>query len=151
APFVSAIRSHAGSSRLALAGYSFGGVIAFDAARQLREQGLDVQDVILFDTWSAPAKELAWRNLWPDMMIAFEALRAARPAGSLAARLHIAWTLLQAALHADMRRLVKKRKLRSRRAVDASNLTHVHDEDGIPLGWSLLSTMYTHARRTWGL
>ena len=151
APFAAALRGHACSTRVVLAGYSFGGMIAFEVARQLREQGLDVQDVILFDTWSAPAKELAWSNLWPNLRIAFKALAAARATNSLTVHLHIAWTLLEGALHAELRRIVKKRRLRSRRAADKSNLTHVRDEDGTPFGWPLVSTIYTQARRTCGL
>jgi thioesterase domain-containing protein len=149
APFAAAIGSHARSVRVALAGYSFGGMIAFNVAQQLREQGLDVQDVILFDTWPAPAKEIAWSNLWPDLRIAFKALLAARPTGSFAVAWQIAWTLIEEALHPEMRRIVKRKKLRSNPAVDESNPSHVRDEDGTPLGWPLLKTIYTHARRTY--
>ena len=68
APYVAAIREHAGNSSCILAGYSFGGLMAFEAAHQIRRQGGQVETLILLD---APAQhpkdsrphELAWRKL----------------------------------------------------------------------------------------
>ena len=34
-----------------LCGYSFGGVVAYEAAQQLRASGLDVEELILWDSW----------------------------------------------------------------------------------------------------
>lgn len=40
------------SGPYALAGYSFGGIIAFEMAQQLKKQGRDVRSLILFDTYA---------------------------------------------------------------------------------------------------
>jgi thioesterase domain-containing protein len=50
APFVAALSTHVGSSPCVLAGYSFGGVMAFEAARQLQRLGGTVEMVMLLDT-----------------------------------------------------------------------------------------------------
>ena len=50
APYVSALSSHAGSSPCVLAGYSFAGLMAFEAAHQFQRQGGKVAMVLLFDS-----------------------------------------------------------------------------------------------------
>ncbi len=60
AEYVTAMGSHVQSSPCVLAGYSFRGVIAFEAARQLKEQGGKVEMVILLDT---EAKYPTWLDV----------------------------------------------------------------------------------------
>ena len=69
APFCSTILAHAGSKPLVIAGYSFAGLMAFEAARQLERQGASVGGVLLFDTVArAPSLvRVAWnemKDLW---------------------------------------------------------------------------------------
>ncbi len=82
APYVAAIREHAGNSPCILAGYSFGGLMAFEAAHQIGGRAGKVETLILLD---APAQhpkkhELAWwklRTLWKSSPNG--RARAARP------------------------------------------------------------------------
>jgi thioesterase domain-containing protein len=66
APDVAQLRAHLRpSSRCALVGYSFGGLMAFEAAHQLRAEGVQVDAVLLLDTETKyrPPYEDAWQNL----------------------------------------------------------------------------------------
>jgi thioesterase domain-containing protein len=61
APFVAAMRNHVRSSPCVLAGYSFAGVMAFEAAHQFQRQGGKVEMVMLLDAWGKrppPGKRL---------------------------------------------------------------------------------------------
>src|SRR5262249_43444312 len=63
APYVAALSAHTHDSPCVVAGYSFGGLIAFEAAHQLQRLGRKVELVILIDTSAkAPPNEyqLAW-------------------------------------------------------------------------------------------
>ncbi len=61
APYLAVLRSHARPSSCLLAGHSFAGLIAFEVAHRLQEQGDKVDLVILFDTWAKypTAREVA--------------------------------------------------------------------------------------------
>ena len=50
APYVAALSEHLHSSSCVLAGHSYAGIIAFELARRLQNQGGRVEAVILFDT-----------------------------------------------------------------------------------------------------
>jgi pimeloyl-ACP methyl ester carboxylesterase len=65
APYVSALRAHAGSSPCVLAGYSLAGLMAFEAAHQFQRQGGKVAMVLLFDSPSKrPGRLLtAWNKV----------------------------------------------------------------------------------------
>jgi thioesterase domain-containing protein len=52
APHVAALSAHVRSSSCILAGHSFKGIIAVEAARQLQSRGGRVEAVLLFDTWA---------------------------------------------------------------------------------------------------
>ena len=62
APFCSTILAHAGSKPFVVAGYSFAGLMAFEAARQLERQGASVGGVLLFGDRST-GKSTAVRGL----------------------------------------------------------------------------------------
>ncbi|HVS81946.1 MAG TPA: amino acid adenylation domain-containing protein [Pyrinomonadaceae bacterium] len=64
APYVAALSSHNKSSSCVLAGHSFGGLMAFEAAHQFQLQGGNVDAVILFDTWAKfpRLREVAWHK-----------------------------------------------------------------------------------------
>jgi thioesterase domain-containing protein len=66
APYVATLRTHAGSSPCVLAGFSFAGVMAFEVAEQLQEQGGEVEAVLLFDSWATFPHQIAWCNLRKD-------------------------------------------------------------------------------------
>jgi len=68
APYVAALSSHIRFSSCVLAGYSFAGLMAFEAAHQFQRQGGSVDMVILFDTLTKypTALEVAWHKWRQD-------------------------------------------------------------------------------------
>ena len=52
APFVKALSDHVGSAPCMLAGHSFAGLVAVEAARQLQMRGGQVDTVIIVDKWA---------------------------------------------------------------------------------------------------
>ena len=68
APYVAALSSHIRFSSCVLAGHSFAGLMAFEAAHQFQRQGGRVEMVILFDTWAKDptAREAAWHKWRQD-------------------------------------------------------------------------------------
>jgi thioesterase domain-containing protein len=63
AEYVALIRQVRPHGPYLLAGYSFGGLLAYEAARLLREAGETVAEVILFDT-DNPAVQPHWYSRW---------------------------------------------------------------------------------------
>jgi amino acid adenylation domain-containing protein len=53
--YVQEVRSLQPNGPYCLAGYSFGGLVAYEMARQLREAGCEVKQLILFDAFNKPA------------------------------------------------------------------------------------------------
>jgi thioesterase domain-containing protein len=63
APFVSALHAHNASSSCVLAGFSFAGVVAFEVAQQLQQQGIKIDGIMLFDSHRRRPDQLAPRKL----------------------------------------------------------------------------------------
>jgi len=145
APYVAALRVHAGSSPCVLVGHSFNGLMAFHAAHQLNEQGGKVGMVVLLDTETkdlAP-HQVAWqllRNVWlraPDLRLTDRTLR------SIASRLRSSWSITRRMLIKEMRRL-------GRRIVpDRGVLTMKLDDLGIPWHWGLMKRVYSNVLRSY--
>ena len=64
-PYVEAVIAQTGSSSCVLAGYSFAGLMAFEAARQLEKRGVKIEMVMLLDTWLKlpPRYLILWNKL----------------------------------------------------------------------------------------
>ena len=63
ATYIDAMRSAQSEGPYLLGGWSFGGVVAFEMARQLTQQGDKVRAVVLLDTWAPSPKR---RETMPD-------------------------------------------------------------------------------------
>jgi amino acid adenylation domain-containing protein len=74
-----------------LCGYSFGGVVAFEVARQLRAQGFAIETLILWDSWTPQGITSVRRPLGQAMSELARRLRAAR----LGEQPKILWKLIQ--------------------------------------------------------
>jgi thioesterase domain-containing protein len=89
ARYVAAIKAHTNSSRCVLGGQSFGGVVAFEAARQLAPLNIRVERILLFDAAAIypSSREAAWqklREIWSPTADTFTKKSAAgRLIGSL--------------------------------------------------------------------
>src|SRR5262249_4637060 len=67
-----ALAEHAGSSPCVLAGFSFGALMAFEAAHQFQQLGGHVDKVVLFDCWGQyPNRfQILWRKLRLELRLA---------------------------------------------------------------------------------
>jgi thioesterase domain-containing protein/acyl carrier protein len=142
APYVAALGAHTPTSPCVLAGHSFAGLMAFEAAQQFVRQGGKVEMVMLLDTWASyPApQEVArhqWRREWKE---APERPSTDRLAQSIASRLHSSWRITRWLLGEEILRAWPFLK-RFRRNPD--DLTAVLDEEGMPLPWGILDRAYT--------
>jgi thioesterase domain-containing protein len=92
APYVAAIKAHTRFSRCVLGGHSFGGVMAFEAARQLRLLDIGAEAIFLFDAAAVypSSHEAAWQKLKETWSPAAEAHNTKSTANRLASSL---WTL----------------------------------------------------------
>jgi len=131
APYVAALSAHTGASPCVLAGHSFAGLMAFEAAHQFQRQGGNVEMVILLDTWarSPPPRQVAWhkwRQNWKQA-----------PHGS---RLRSSWRISRWLLGQEKYRIWS---FFNRLVVDPNDLTTIFDEQGMALPGRLLERVYS--------
>src|SRR6516165_7663 len=110
APYVAALRVHAGSSPCVLVGVSFNGLMAFHAAHQLNEQGGKVGMVVLLDTETkdlAP-HQVAWQLLQKVWARAPDLRLTDRTSRSIASRLRSSWSITRRMLIKEMRGLGRR-------------------------------------------
>jgi amino acid adenylation domain-containing protein len=144
APFVSQLRAHRAARRCVLAGFSFAGLMAFEAARQLRHQESAVEMVILLDT------RLDTRATHPLQEL-YAQVRRGDALGASAA-LRLSWRQVRARLAEEKARatsLVAVRK--PDRAQEPGWFTGVYDENGRVVPSKLLVRLYEHAERSYRL
>ena len=136
APFVKALSAHVGSAPFMIAGHSFAGIIAFEAAHQLQMRGAKVDTVIIIDKWWRYPNPflVAWENVrrcWteaqPDPKPSFVRLTLNR---CLRTALIIWWPL----------KLTAKEVLPS---LSPGELTTTFDEEGVPVRWGLMARLYS--------
>jgi amino acid adenylation domain-containing protein len=142
APYVAALRAHTRASPCVLAGYSFAGLMAFEAAHQFQRQGGKVEMVMLLDTWarSPIPHQVAWHKWRQDWKQASNGLSTDRLAGWIGARLRNSWRIT--------RWLLGQEKLRvgsslNRLRLNPNELVHILDEEGMPLAGGMLDRVYT--------
>src|ERR1700683_1340706 len=93
APYLAALSVHTRSSPCVLAGHSFGGLIAFEAAHQLNKKGGKVEMVILLDT---PAKDPTPREgVWQKLENRWKQRSTDRAPQTIASRLGDSWSILR--------------------------------------------------------
>ena len=132
APYVAALGAHTGASPCVLAGHSFAGLMAFEAAHQFQRQGGKVEMVMLLDTWATPPipHRVAWHQ-WRQNW------KQAPPNGS---RLRNSWRISRWLLGQEKYRIWS---FFNRLAVDPNDLTTIFDEQGMPLPGRLLERAYS--------
>jgi thioesterase domain-containing protein len=143
-PDVAILRCHAGSSnQCALAGFSFGGVLAFEAAHQLCAQGVNVEMVMLLDAVAAyrPPHEVVWQNLQKDW--------ARTMSQSIRSRLESLWSVIRWMFVKQVKRL--GRCFLQIVFRDLDELTDRFDDTGVPLHWGLIERIYLHAVNSYQL
>src|SRR5438105_288302 len=132
APYVAALSAHTGASACVLAGHSFAGLMAFEAAHQFQRQGGKVEMVMLLDTWATPPipHRVAWHQ-WRQNW------KQAPPNGS---RLRNSWRISRWLLGQEKYRIWS---FFNRLAVDPNDLTTIFDEQGMRLPGRLLERAYS--------
>jgi thioesterase domain-containing protein len=146
APYVTALRTHAGATPCVLVGYSFHASMAFEIAHQLLDKGGQVDLVMVLDApaeYPAPHR-IAWKNL-RESWTAGASERAASIASRFAVTLSIArWTLAVAG------RFLKRRFVESALR-DPGELTTKLDTQGRPMHWPLINRLYDNSLRSYRL
>jgi thioesterase domain-containing protein/acyl carrier protein len=128
APYVAALIAEKRSSPCILAGYSFAGLMAFEAAHQFQKQGGKVEMVMLLDS------SIKFPN-----------------------RYHKAWDQLRQDWRQALKRLPAECTSIVKRAVQPKSwfgkengeLTGFLDEEGMPLPWELIERLYRKAMRNY--
>lgn len=131
------IQKHQPSGSCVLIGHSFGGLLAFEVAHQLQQQGRTVEMILLLDSWAAiPAW---WRKL--------QVLSLARARKSIGFRLRHRWSKNHQASPeaAGQKPSDVQPALASDLSVEVANQ---------PIGgvsWEILERVYHHARKNYQL
>src|SRR5262249_5262547 len=110
APYAAALGMHARSFPCVLAGTSFSGLMAFEAARQLKERGGNVELVMLLD---APAKypsphHIAWQHLQKDWGGVPKFHLTDPTSQSIGSRLGSSWSIIRWLLKKEMGELWRR-------------------------------------------
>jgi thioesterase domain-containing protein len=142
--YVTAIKAHIHSSRCVIGGHSFGGVMAFEAARQLALLNIHVEAVLLFDTGAVypSSLESAWQRLKEIWSPAANTFSTKAAAGRLISSLWIIGWLLG----------LKYRSLAlaySARARDQERLVIRLDDTGKPITWPPIQYLYDTAMNSY--
>jgi amino acid adenylation domain-containing protein len=138
APYASALKAHAGNTPCVLAGYSFGSLMAFEAAHQIRKQGGTVEAVILFDCWGKYPNPILSKWLKIQQKTRHEIFRAL-----VRWFPHYGRSLLS--------RLIGNKGSPNPIVLTSkpSELAPMPGEDGAFLEWELVSRLYRQLRKTY--
>jgi len=147
--YASALHAHAGSTPCVIVGYSFQGLIGFEAAHQLQELGGKVELMMLLD---APARYpaahcIAWEKL-QEVWNPSTRTSNGQLSKSLASCVARSWSILGWTLYKT------GNVLRTRILLGLGQwgrLTTRLDTLGRPLRWRLIERLYTNALRSYDL
>jgi len=147
APFVAALTDHARTRPCVIAGHSFGGLLAFEAAHEVLRRGGKVELVILLDTWARPpaAHRVAWHN-WRQQWAELDLGSPVRLAHSIAASLWSSWRTTRWLLGQQ------KARVRSLFHHDPQNRglpSTVLDEEGMPVPEAIVRRAYIEIARAY--
>lgn len=140
APYVAAIKAHTHSSRCVLCGHSFGGVIAFEAARQLALLNIQVEIILLLDAAAVypSSHAAAWQRVKEIWLPATNK----SPAMSAAERIAESLWITRWLFGFKWRGLLR---LINALARPGDRLTTRLDEVGKPVIWSQIQYVYDTA------
>jgi thioesterase domain-containing protein len=145
APYVAALSAHTRSSPCVLAGFSFGGLMAFEAAHQLRRQGGEVEAVLMMDTRAKypTLYQAAWK------ILRMGAQRKAVPLSRLFKRAGKAINLWMLGQKEKVLSWPLVRVAEYRDAEQSGELSASFDEEGIPMQWALIERLYRKASKNY--
>jgi thioesterase domain-containing protein len=151
APYTAAIAAHTQTDRCMLIGYSFAGLMAFEAAHQLALCGIAVDTVILIDAPATYPKshQFAWQKLQEIWRRSATAGTADRTAPTTIDRLVGSGKVIQLMLADKIRRRVQN--MADSIKSDPAPITPKVDELGRPLPWPMIEQLYDNALKTYSL
>jgi pimeloyl-ACP methyl ester carboxylesterase len=160
-PFVDALSTHLGTSPCVLAGHSFAGLMAFEAAHQLRRRGVEVRIVFLLDTFSMHCwhwffwpSQAAWCKLQEVWRGASNGIETYRPSHSISFYLSDLWQISRWLLVQEAKAVGRVFKwlwssFNFAMPTDRGELTVFIDEEGMPLRSSLVNRLYESAVKSY--
>jgi thioesterase domain-containing protein len=151
APYVSALSAHARLSPCVLAGASFCGLMAFEAAHQFNRRGGKVELVMLLDSrakYPSP-HQVAWEKLKKDWKPLANSHETDGTARMLSSRIVSFWFLCRWMLVRELKLLWHRFK----QAVlgDLGSLTAKWDDLGMPLHWAWVERIYSYVVKDYRL
>jgi len=151
APYVAALSMHASSSPITLAGYSFAGLMAFEAAHQLSKLGCRVEMVILLDSQAKYPNpcQVAWRKLQSEWSRGATVTPQYPTSQTIASRLRDSWSVIGWMLMSGIRSVGRHCLQAITR--DLGELTTKLDDQDLPLHWNLIERIYANALRSYRL
>jgi thioesterase domain-containing protein/acyl carrier protein len=145
APYAAALGAHTRSSPCVLAGFSFGGLMAFEAAHQFQSQGGEVEAVLMIDTRAKypSLHQATWQIL--QMLAQGESVplsRLFKRAGKAVnwwmlgqKEKMLSWPLVRVAEYQDTEQ--------------SGELSAFFDEEDMPMQWALIQRMYRKASKNY--
>jgi thioesterase domain-containing protein len=145
APYAAALSAHTRSSPCVLAGYSFGGLMAFEAAHQLRRQGGEVEAVLMIDTRAKYPSlyQAAWQ------ILRMRAQGKAVPLSRLFKRAGKAINLWMLGQRKKVLSWPLVRVAEYRDAEQSGELSAFFDEEAMPMQWALIQRLYSEASKNY--
>jgi thioesterase domain-containing protein len=120
---VALIQGRRSSGPVILAGHCFGGMLAFEVARRLQESGMQVEAVLLLDTWMAQTTFVWRKKAW--------------------LREHFGKLLKQGPLYLWRK---GKRRIQLEKTELASRLElAIRDDFNVHVPWAIIARIYEHA------
>ena len=143
--YVTVLKVHTRSSPCVLAGYSFNGLVAFEAAHQLIKQGGKVEVVILLDSWAQFPAKVVWQKLRKDWRRMPN--QRSTTLQTISSGLRRSWSIIRWFLLKSQQEL--KERFRLAIMGDPGPPTMRFDDLGAPLPRVLAQRLCRHALRTY--
>jgi thioesterase domain-containing protein len=143
--YVTALKVSTRSSPCVLAGYSFNGLVAFEAAHQLIEQGGKVEMVILLDSWAQSSAKVAWQRLRKDWRRIPN--RRSTTSETVSSSLRYSWSMIEWTLLKSQQQL--KERFRVAMTGDLGPPTMRFDDLDAPLPRVMAQRLCHHALRNY--
>lgn len=135
APHTALIQKYQPAGTCLLAGHSFGGLLAFEVAHQLQQQGRQVEMIVLLDAWAA----------YPPWWQKIKVLSMARFWSSLRFRMRHGWSKQRDALKRALGRKPDAPVPRKEPEVSQTDILHPVGE----ISWGVFKRINWHARNNY--
>jgi thioesterase domain-containing protein len=145
APYVAAVKAHTSTSRCVLGAHSFGGVMAFEATRQLALLDIHVEVILLCDAAAVypRSREVAWQKLKEIWSLVATNNTAKSTAGRLTSSFWVMRWMLGLKWRGLCRLIISAIKRSPKRLIIRL------DDTGRPITWPRIQYVYDNAMKTY--